>query len=200
MKKIILIITIGLFFYNCKAQSPVLNIETTFSSDVPVNAYYKDANNILNNFEGTWLYTNGNNTLKIILAKSTQHFNGKYYEDLLIGGYQYIENGVEKINTLTDADNLNLGDNASIEGNNIYNNCKYSPVDDCVDGEKNLHLSIKDVPLEGHIGDLRLFKRTINGQEVLKVNISMNYLRDVSGELPDPTLPWKMENIVLIKQ
>nr|WP_148638307.1 DUF6705 family protein [Olleya sp. ITB9] len=175
-------------------------METTFSSDVPVNAYYKDANNILNNFEGTWLYTNGNNSLKIILVKSTQHFNGKYYEDLLIGGYQYIENGVEKINTLTDADNLNLGDNASIEGNNIYNNCKYSPVDDCVDGEKNLHLSIKDVPLEGHIGDLRLFKRTINGQEVLKVNISMNYLRDVSGELPDPTLPWKMENIVLIKQ
>ncbi|WP_054850771.1 DUF6705 family protein [Olleya sp. ITB9] len=200
MKKIILIITIGLIFYNCKAQSPVLNMETTFSSDVPVNAYYKDANNILNNFEGTWLYTNGNNSLKIILVKSTQHFNGKYYEDLLIGGYQYIENGVEKINTLTDADNLNLGDNASIEGNNIYNNCKYSPVDDCVDGEKNLHLSIKDVPLEGHIGDLRLFKRTINGQEVLKVNISMNYLRDVSGELPDPTLPWKMENIVLIKQ
>jgi hypothetical protein len=28
----------------------------------------------------------------------------------------------------------------------------------------------------------------------------MNYFRDVSGPAPDPTLPWRMDNIVLIKQ
>lgn len=191
---------IGLIFYNCKAQSPVLNMETTFSTDVPDNAYYKDVNNVLNNFEGIWLYTNGNTSLKIVLVKRSQYRNRKFYEDLLIGGYQYIENGIEKINTLTDADNPSIGRDASIKGNNIYNNCKYSPVDDCVDGEKNLHLSINDVTSDGHIGALRLFKRTINGQEALKAKISMNYLLDVSGELPDPTLPWRMDNIVLIKQ
>ncbi|EMY79884.1 hypothetical protein pgond44_14668 [Psychroflexus gondwanensis ACAM 44] len=202
MKKIISIIAIGLIFYNCKAQSPVLNMEdaNVTKSKAPDNSYYKDVNNTLNNFEGTWLYTNGNTSLKIILVKSTQYFNGDFYEDLLIGGYQYIENRVEKINTLSDANDPSIGRAASIRGNNIYNNCRYSPVDDCVDGEKNLDLSINDVPLEGHIGTLRLFKRTINGQEALKANISMNYFRDVSGPAPDPTLPWRMDNIVLIKQ
>jgi hypothetical protein len=140
MKKIILIITIGLIFYNCKAQTPVLNMEIDTKYDAPNNSYYKDINNELNNFEGTWLYTNGSTSLKLKLVKSTQYFNGSFYEDLLIGGYQYIKDGVEKINTLTDANNSSIGRNASILGNNVYNNCKYLPVDDCVEGEKNLDL------------------------------------------------------------
>jgi hypothetical protein len=200
MKKIILTITIGLIFYSCKAQSPVLNMEIDTKYDAPNNSYYKDVNNVLNSYEGTWLYANGNTSLKIKLIKRAKHFNGKYYEDLLVGGYQYIENGVEKINTLTDADNLNIGDDASIEGNNIYKNCRYLPVDDCVDGENNLHLSITDTTSDGHIGSLRLFKRIIGGREAIKATIEMNYLRDVSGQLPDPTLPWHMRNIILIKQ
>tara|TARA_R110001599_G_C11974559_1_gene634292 strand:- start:50 stop:577 length:528 start_codon:yes stop_codon:yes gene_type:complete len=175
-------------------------MEVNTKYDAPNNSYYKDINNVLNNFEGTWLYTNGNTSLKIKLVKSLKYFNGKYYEDLLVGGYQYIKDGIEKINTLSDANDPSIGRNAGIRGNNIYKSCKYLPINDCVDGEKNLDLSINDIPKNGHIGDLRLFKRTINGQEALKANIIMNYLRDVNGELPNPTLPWKMANIVLIKQ
>ena len=178
MKKIIVTIVIGLIFYNCKAQSPILNMEVNTKYDAPNNSYYKDINNV----------------------KSLKYFNGKYYEDLLVGGYQYIKDGIEKINTLSDANDPSIGRNAGIRGNNIYKSCKYLPINDCVDGEKNLDLSINDIPKNGHIGDLRLFKRTINGQEALKANIIMNYLRDVNGELPNPTLPWKMANTVLIKQ
>ena len=199
MKKIILIVTIGLVLYNCKAQNPILPIDDLGWKNTN-NAYYKDVNNTLNNFEGTWLYTSGNTSLKIVLVKSTYYFNGKYYEDLLIGGYQYTVNGEEKINTLTDANDPSIGRNASIRGNSVYSSCKYLPVDDCVDGEKNLDLSIDDVTSDGHIGDLRLFKRTINGQEALKAKISINYYRDVSGTPPDPTLPWRMDNIILYKQ
>ena len=206
MKNIILTITIGLIFYNCKAQSPVLNMEdaNVTKSKAPNNSYYKDVNNTLNTFEGTWLYTNGNTSLKIILVKKEMyHYQAgtrDYYEDLLVGGYQYIEDGVEKINTLSDANNPSIGRNASIMGNNIFKSCKYLPINDCIAGENNLDLSIKDIPANGHFGDLRLFKRTINSQEVLKANIIMNYLGDANGKAPDPTLPWKMENIVLIKQ
>lgn len=199
MKKIILTITIGLIFYSCKAQSPIVSLDELGWKNTN-NAYYKDIDNVLNNFEGTWLYANGNTSLKIILVKSTQYFNGKYYEDLLIGGYQYIDNGIEKINTLTDANDPNIGRDASIRGNSIYNSCKYLPIDDCIDGEKNLNLSISDVISDGFIGDLRLFKRTISGQEILKANLSMNYYKDVSGSIPDSTLPNVMRNIVLIKQ
>ncbi|PQJ79639.1 DUF6705 family protein [Polaribacter porphyrae] len=202
MKKIIFIAVFIVALYNCKAQSPILNMEDTniTKSKAPNNSYYKDVNNTLNTFEGTWLYINGNTSLKIKLVKSIKFFNGKFYEDLLSGGYQYIKDGVEKINTLSDANDPSIGRNASIRGNNIYNNCKHLPVNDCVEGEKNLDLSINDIPLNGHIGDLRLFKRTINGQQVLKANMVMNYLREISGRAPDPTLPWRIKNFVLIKQ
>lgn len=200
MKKIVLIITIGLIFSNCKAQIPVLNMETNTKYDAPDNSYYKDINNVLNDFEGTWLYTNGNTSLKIGLVKSVKYFNGDYYEDILVGGYRYVENGIEKINTLTHANDPSMGRDASIMGNSIYHSCKYLPVDDCVEGEKSLDLSIDDVASDGHIGDLRLFVRFVNGQKVLKANIEMNYLKVESGDLPSPTLPWQMQNIVFIKK
>lgn len=201
MRKFILILLIFGFF-NCKAQSPILNMEFDTKYDAPDNSYYKDINNVLNDFEGTWLYTNGNTSLKIILVKSTQYFNGDFYEDLLIGGYQYIEDGDEKINTLADADDPSIGRNASIKGNNIYDNCKYLAVDNCIVGDKNLHISISDVPSNGHIAALRLFKENINGQEAIKINIVMNYYGAVApdGDMPDPTLPWQILNIVLLKQ
>lgn len=186
---------------HCKAQSPILNMEVDTKYDAPNNSYYKDINNVLNDYEGTWLYTNGNTSLKITLIKSIQYFNGKFYEDVLIGGYQYIENGVEKINTLYHSNDPSLGRNASIKGNNIYNNCKYLPADDCMEGEKRLDLSIVDITSEGHIGDLILHRRVVNGQDALKINIDMNYLRsEINGEIPEPTLPWQMLDIILIKQ
>lgn len=201
MKQII-IFTITVFtFFNCKAQSPILPLEDQGWNDID-NAYYKDINNELNTYEGIWLYTDGNTSLKISLVKSVQFFNGDCYEDTIVGGYQYIENGIEKINTLADANDPSLGYEASIDGNIIYDNCKYLSVDDCLDSEKYIGLSINDITSDGHIGDLILFKRIVNGQEVLKMNIEMNYVLDgpTNGELPNPTLPWQMHNIVLIKQ
>lgn len=199
----ITIITLGLFtLLNCKAQSPIITLEDWDGTEID-NAYYKDVNNVLNNFEGTWLFENGNTSLEIVLVKSLQFFNGDYYEDTIVGGYRYVEDGVEKINTLDDANNPNLGFSASIDGNTVYESCKYLPVDDCVDGEKYLDLSINDVTSDGHIGDLIVSKRVVNGQEVIKINIAMNYYKlDYSpdGEMPDPTLPWTIQNMVLVKQ
>jgi hypothetical protein len=74
----------------------ILNMEIDARIDAPDNSYYKDVNNILNDFEGTWLYQSGNTSLKLTLVKSIQFFNGDFYEDTIIGGYQYIENGIEK--------------------------------------------------------------------------------------------------------
>ena len=96
MKHIIIILITTISFFNCKAQSPILSIDELGRNNLN-NAYYKDLNNELNPFEGTWLYANGNTSLKIVLVKKPMYFNGKYYEDLIIGEYQYIENGVEKI-------------------------------------------------------------------------------------------------------
>ena len=71
MKQIVTITIIAFSLFNCKAQSPILAIETDSRIGISDNSYYKDINNVLNGFEGTWLYTNGSDTLKIVLIKST---------------------------------------------------------------------------------------------------------------------------------
>ena len=53
---------------NCKAQSPIIDIIDDDGSEV-IGAYYKDVNNLLNPFEGTYIYTSGSTTLKIVLVK-----------------------------------------------------------------------------------------------------------------------------------
>ena len=63
MKQIFLITLIIFSFFNCKAQSPIIAIDSLGMHNTE-NAYYKDLNNELNSFEGTWLYTNGNTSLK----------------------------------------------------------------------------------------------------------------------------------------
>ena len=84
------------------AQTPVKSLYED-STDI-WGAYYKDTYNDLDRYVGTWKYTNGSTSLTITLQKRTmQHYEddyNNYYEDILIGEYKYIENGVEKINTL----------------------------------------------------------------------------------------------------
>ena len=187
MKHIIIILITTISFFNCKAQSPILSIDELGRNNLN-NAYYKDLNNELNPFEGTWLYANGNTSLKIVLVKKPMYFNGKYYEDLIIGEYQYIENGVEKINTLADL-NLNLGHSHKIDGNNIHNTCIFLPADDCVDGEKRLDVSLMN-PGTRHYANLLLHKRVVNGQQALKAVFSFTYIgpNDETGDQPNPTI------------
>jgi len=202
MKHTILITILAFSFLTCKAQSPIISIDSLGIHNIE-NAYYKDLNNDLNPFEGTWLYTNGNTSLKIILEKKIMFNNGDYYEDLMVGGYQYIENGVEKINTLSDVNHPSLGYHASIKGNTILDSCYYLPTDDCVESEKRLSLSIEDTFTNDHYGSLILHKRTINGQEALNVRIEFRYYKATVTEdeiIPDPTMPWQMNNIIMIKQ
>ncbi|MFL9843881.1 DUF6705 family protein [Flavobacterium rhizosphaerae] len=68
--------------------------------------YYKDLDNDLDYYVGTWEYVSGTTTLTIILEKRImKHFQDNYndyYEDILVGEYRYVENGVEKVNTLAN--------------------------------------------------------------------------------------------------
>ncbi len=197
MKHILIIVIATFSLLNCKAQSPIFPLGDW--SDEQANAYYKDLNNELNAFEGTWLYTNGNTSLKIVLVKKPMSFNGDYYEDLIIGEYQYIEDGVEKINTLASL-NLDLGYNHKIRGKSIHNNCFFLPTDDCVEGEIRLRVRLTDAITE-HVATVLLQKRVINGQDALKAFIVFNYYKPLfEGEtMPAPTLPWQ-DVYILIKQ
>ena len=68
MKTIFLNSMVLMFTTLIYSQSPVYN---TLLADYQAGAYYKDDANELNKFEGTWLYTNGNTSFKLILQKRT---------------------------------------------------------------------------------------------------------------------------------
>ena len=140
MKNIILIVIVIAFTIQCSAQSQIVNL-TDIDGLRETDTYYKDIDNNLDVFVGTWVYTNGNTSLKIVLKKEIKYYEGRYYEDLLIGEYQYIENGVEKINTISQLNTIlpdQLGH--TICGNAILKNHNIPKCDDCLPDEKRISL------------------------------------------------------------
>lgn len=193
-----LIISIVIASFNCYAQSPIFPLNH-WSEEEP-NAYYKDLDNELNAFVGTWLYTNGNTSWKMELKKEEMFYNGKYFYDLIGGEYQYIKNGNEFINTLSNLNSVE-GWNHKIDGCSIYKDCDYLPPSDCIDGENRLIASLSD-PITGHTATIILHKRIINEQEAILAYVIFNQLSTYDGQSepkPEPTMPWQQEYI-LIKQ
>jgi hypothetical protein len=102
MKKL-LVIAFVIVEMCCRGQTPVIPLLEEDPLTVIEGAYYKDVNNELNKFAGTWKYTGPNNTsFTIVLQKKVmvKHPYENHYEDILVGEYKYVSNGVELINTL----------------------------------------------------------------------------------------------------
>ena len=166
MKKLLLLILITATV-NCYAQSPIIDIEKLPSiwDNPQTNAYYKDIHNFLNDFEGTWLATKGNTTLKIVLKKLEMVSNDvPYYMDYIVGGYQFLENGVEKINTLSK---INIQYVRSIYGNRLLKSNFKPKCNDCDPNKRRLNLSFIDRERDIS-GSLFLQHTTVNGQPALK--------------------------------
>lgn len=138
------IIGLLLLSMSCKAQSPIVPIDNKYK-DTPLGGYFKDLNNELDKFTGTWLFTNGNTSFKIKIDKKTMFFEGEYYEDILVGEYQYVEDGIELINTIPqllqnpdDVFNRNIGGRYIISINQVV------ACEDCLPNERRLKLYISD--------------------------------------------------------
>jgi hypothetical protein len=127
---------------SCKAQSPIVNIDASRSSTVD-GAYFKDLNNEFNKFIGTWVFTDGTNTLTIELKKVEMVYNGKDYEDKLVGEYKYQGNGLVIVNTLNNIDNHNTAKHA-ISGRTLINNDQSIICDDCETNERRVELYFDD--------------------------------------------------------
>ncbi|WP_333693164.1 DUF6705 family protein [Flavobacterium sp.] len=102
MKKVTILLT---FF--CKitfAQTPILPL---YHRDIDVQgAYYKDLQQDFNRFVGEWKYEQGSTQLIVRIQKKEMQFIDygyiSVYEDFIVAEYRYIENGIEKINTLSN--------------------------------------------------------------------------------------------------
>lgn len=204
MKNIYLILVAIISFISCKAQSPILPLYNNSNFGDVENAYYKDNNNVHNQYVGTWLYNNGTTSLKIILKKKEMfHVIGDatnptpdFYTDAVIGEYQYIENGVEKINTLSNIDiNYPTSTDHNLYSFSLKRADSYPKCNECTIGEKVLRMNI-DEPSRRHIMNLSrdfIIRRYFdNGIEKLKVwfiltghgvyvDSNTNELSDISG-------------------
>lgn len=107
LKNTLLITLLTVSFFICKAQSIIKPMGTGEFCENNPDCYEKDTNNEFDKFAGTWKYQNGTSEITIKLKKE-EHYQvseDSNYQDLLVGEYQYIEDGVEKVNTLQDFDN-----------------------------------------------------------------------------------------------
>jgi hypothetical protein len=179
MKKLIYTIVVLLVALHSQAQSPIVNIEDD-NGERPQNIYYKDVNNLLDPYVGTYIYTNGTTSLKFVLQKKVQAFDGWLYEDVIIGEYQYIENGVEKVNTLN---NLNINHLNSwkynILGNQIIK-IGLPGCEECTPTEKRIKLSLRDT-LSGAWARLFFAKVLVNGQQAIRLNLMWDLRTHIYG-------------------
>lgn len=174
MKKISHLLCLLFFVVTGKAQ--IVDIKDHDGS-YSEGLYVKDINNILNDFTGTYIYTTGSTSLKIVLQKKTadpsRYDNFNFTEDILIGEYQYVENGVEKSNTLTalginmvDANSHSIAGNVVLEGT-VFN------CEDCSPNDIRLQLGLYDHNADA-TAQMTLRKRMVGGQPALEVTVIWN--------------------------
>lgn len=177
-------INFAIFFIllnSCMAQNPVLDISTPNMDFIGVKgAYYKDTKNVLNGYDGTYIYTSGTKMFKIKLQKNVMTNNGYNYEDLVVGEYQLIENGVEKVNTLGRLTSTSFDNN--IKGSRILTGttlgCK-----DCRADEKRLRLGFIEAT-SPHIGEIDIRKTTVGGKDAILVELW--YTGPIAVKVGDP--------------
>ena len=171
--------------------------------DLPEGTYYKDLNNDLNKFEGTWKWENGNNSFTIVLEKKEQILfsRSNQYNDLLIGEYKYVENGVEIVNSLARLqDNSVVGLSHYLSGATImHKNHPPHKCESCTNEERRVSVYIRDpeIPLMG----MRIILRHIVENNVEKLEGHVMGTGSYVSTLENPESPRiNFGDYVFIKQ
>ncbi|BAO75848.1 hypothetical protein WPG_1618 [Winogradskyella sp. PG-2] len=136
------------------------------------DCYEKDVNNEFDKFVGEWKYLSGNTEINFKLKKE-EHYrisNETNYEDLLVGEYQYIKNGIEKINTLSDFDNSAIsGYEHNISGGVFV----YRTITECIDNSSSQEIKI-ELMISNPIDNLiegRIILRYVNEDNIEKLQV-----------------------------
>lgn len=172
MKTILILIATLFNTIFTSGQNQVIDIRDKNGSPA-TNAYYKDVNNLLDTYQGTYIYNNGNIVLKIILLKKINQYNGRFYEDLIIGEYEYSENNVILISTISDI-KTTYGNQRrhKISGNSLITKTNKPNCNECNTNELRLRLGFLDATRELY-GSLIARKVMHYNQKAIKVNLYM---------------------------
>ena len=181
MKNIIYIVSALLICMSYKAQQQVIPIST---KGWPIDgAYYKDLNNELDPYIGTWKGTFDNKTFTIIFTKYKDYnstFN--FYEDRLAGKYKMQDaNGLELYSTYNLLDNKSKVTSLGFVEQTNHTKLRLLFSDFCIEGE--IHLS---------------FDNTAKTQMHFKYFTKQTLITDDSGCAPYNEMP--RGEMTLIKQ
>jgi hypothetical protein len=188
MKKINILLLLFLTSYYSNAQ--IFEIVSLENRDYPSreDVYYKDVNNLLNPFVGTWVYNNGTTSFKIVLRKITNFNNGHNFEDFIVGDYEYIENGVTLINTLPNLyTSIPYKIPQEISADSFLSKYEFPPCNDCGLNEYRLELIMGD-PLKD-VGYKMIARRVIyNNQFALSIYFHSDGLKYSGTSMDDTTI------------
>lgn len=191
---IILLLSLG-----CYAQQ----IMPLRDKNLTKNVYFKDTFNDYDNFTGTWKYTFETTELTITLHKQAYYYNefSQNYQDIVYGEYKYIENGVEKINTLPGIATVP----ADRYAHNIVGSLLARMCSTCPENQRRLILSFND-PMRAHVkglvGKIALRRVDSNGQQKLEMQLrnsgNISLINGNPPEFDQLTVPFG--TYVLVKQ
>ncbi len=58
MPKFLFFVFVAFGSFSCKAQNPIISLDNKGQDGIINNAYYKDVDNVLDAYVGTWIYEN----------------------------------------------------------------------------------------------------------------------------------------------
>jgi len=163
--------------FSCKAQT--VGLDAPY--DTPGGAYYKDLNNELNKFEGTWVFNDGIKTLTIVLEKIEQVSIDEDFHDMLIGEYSYIVDGSEIVNTLSNSDNQ-----SNIAGGYIHKKTDYPGCIDCSESERRIDMYFND-PERSYLSNGIVVRYLLNETNPEKLEVVI--YQSGGGILPEEDSP-----------
>ncbi|WP_430410939.1 DUF6705 family protein [Kordia sp.] len=199
MRYFVIIVVVFCMSFSCKAQNPVVGL-TQKKGSIPDGIYYKDIDGDLDKYVGTWKYTNGTTSFTITFRKVIQSFNGKWYDDLLVGDYKYVKNGVvimDYLNRVNDP-TVNNGQHY-IYGNRIIYPYQDVDCDGCTHMERRFELFFSD-PEQRYLSQAMIVRHIIvNNIQKIQVNLRLEDLRLApEGTNLEPRVPFG--NYTLVKQ
>lgn len=159
MNNLIVIFLLSLTHFNCNAQSPIVSIDTPRTSTVD-GAYFKDLNNELNKFVGTWIFSDGTNQFTLEMKKVEMVFDGTDYIDKLVGEYKFVSNGVELVNTLQNINNSNPAKH-NVKSRRVIGKDDFVKCEDCTINERRIKFTFYD-PERMYLSNAMILRYLLN--------------------------------------
>lgn len=194
--KILIIVNVLFFTLMIKSQTVIVRGEN--NGPLPDNFlssgqyYYKDVNNYLDSFTGTWEYVNGNEKFQIILTKVVKYhtvlskINLNIYEDGISVKYKKFINGVMSFESpVVNEPSLTRSNGIKLEGYIVdYGRVT---VDTKLPLDNILKLGVLRQGGDYFHPSCTIERLPINLSESPKIKFSLSLRQSIGGEYKNPT-------------